>query len=204
LYSALEHIARSLWLSQYDPSNLMAILHTAYFDASGKKDAHSSTTVAGAVASARKWYRFDGAWTAVLKEEGVREFHATDFAASLGEYKEWKGDKPRRSQFLRRLIEIIRNSANKLFVATVEMDGWNSVNEEYLLEEFFLSPFALAGYSVVDLVLQWREKRNKRRKLEIIFEDGDDLSDWRGLKNSAPVWMWFPSAYPKRKQFLVK
>jgi hypothetical protein len=182
MYSALEHIAKSLWLSQYEPDNFMAILHTAYFDASGKKDAHPSITVAGAVASLRKWGSFEAAWSRVLKDEGVKEFHATDFAASLGEYKGWRGDKTRRSNFLGRLIEIIRDSTNKLFVATVEMDGWNSVNEEYLLEEYCFSPFALAGYSVIDLVLQWREKRKKRRSLEIIFEDGEDLPDWRGLK----------------------
>lgn len=160
----------------------MAILHTAYFDASGKKDSHPSVTVAGSVASARKWERFEGEWNAVLKKHHVKEFHATDFAASLGEYKDWKGDTEKRSSFLRSLVAIIHKTASKLFIVTVEMEAWNSVNKEYLLEEYFFSPFALAGYSVVDLVLRWHEKRKKRRKLEIIFEDGEDLQDWRGLK----------------------
>lgn len=182
MYSNIEHLARILWLGDYSSENLMAILHTAYFDASGKKDSHPSVTVAGSVASARKWERFEVAWNAVLKKHHVKEFHATDFASSEGEYKGWKGDKPKRSQFLSSLIEIVKNTANKLFIVTVEIDAWNAINEEYLLEEYFFSPFALAGYSVVDLVLQWREKRKKRRKLEIIFEDGEDLEDWRGLR----------------------
>ena len=160
----------------------MAMLYTAYFDASGKKDRHASITVAGSVASGRKWYRFIEEWTTVLNGEDVTEFHATDFAASLGEYKGWKGDTVRRSSFLKKLINIIRRTANKFFIVTVEMDAWNSVNKEYLLEEYFFNPFALAGYCVVDLLLQWQEKRNTRRNLKIIFEDGDDLQDWRGLK----------------------
>ena len=180
--SALEHIARMLWLNAYHGDNLMALLYTGFFDASGKKDSHASVTVAGAVASARKWYRFEQEWVAVLKSEGVTDFHATDFAASLGEYKQWKGDTRRRSTFLKRLVEIIRRTVNKIFIVTVEMDAWNSVNKEYLLEEYFFSPFALAGYCVVDLLLQWQERREKRRNLKIIFEDGDDLQDWRGLK----------------------
>jgi hypothetical protein len=199
MYSALDHLARSLWLGRYDRDNLMALLHTAYFDASGKKDAHPSVTVAGAVASCKKWNRFNEEWAAVLKQERVKEFHATDFAASLGEYESWKGDKPRRSQFLRRLIEIIRQNVNKLFIATVEMDGWSSVNKEYLLEEYFFSPFALAGYSVTDLVLQWREKREKRRRLEIIFEDGEDLLDWRGLKKLCAGLDVIPERLSKEK-----
>ncbi len=86
----------------------MTMLHTAYFDASGKKDAQASVTVAGCVASARKWERFHGAWRGVLEEYKVTEFHATDFAASLGEYKEWKGNTTKRSGFLKGLIEIVQ------------------------------------------------------------------------------------------------
>jgi hypothetical protein len=160
----------------------MALLHTAYFDASGKKDSHASVTVAGSVASCRKWDRFLREWGKVLEDYGVTEFHATDFAASLGEYKGWKGATTKRSGFMKRLIEIVKKTVNKLFIVTVEVEAWNSVNKDYLLEEYFFSPFALAGYSVTDLVLQWREKRQKRRKLEVIFEDGEDLQDWRGLK----------------------
>ncbi len=67
----------------------MGLLSAAYFDASGKQERHSFVTVAGATSPIKKWIRFEGQWRQVLKEEGVSEFHATDFAASEGEYKDW-------------------------------------------------------------------------------------------------------------------
>jgi hypothetical protein len=158
-YSSLDHVARSLWLNVYHKDNLMAMLYSAYFDASGKQDVHPSITVAGAVAPLKKWESFCVAWSKILAEEGVTEFHATDFAASLDQYEGWKGDKPRRSAFLKRLGTVIKNHANKFFIVTVEIEAWKSVNEKYLLSEIFQSPFALGGYSVVRLVKKWAERK---------------------------------------------
>lgn len=80
---------------------------------------------------------------------------------------------------------------------TVEVEAWTLVNREYLLEDYFFSPFALAGYSVVDLVLQWREKREKRRRLAIVFEDGEDVQDWRGLRKLCDGFDLVPERLPK-------
>ena len=177
----------------------MAMLYAAYFDASGKKDAHVSITVAGAVAPLKKWESFNTAWSKVLEDEDVSEFHATDFAASMGEYKAWKGDKPRRSAFLKRLGDIIKTHTNKFFIVTVEMDAWRSVNEKYLLSEIFQSPYALGGYSVVRLVKKWAERKEIKSPIEFIFEDGDEEAAWVGLKKLCARSKVVPIRLPKSK-----
>jgi hypothetical protein len=75
----------------------MGLLSAAYFDASGKQKGYSFLTVAGAVSPIKKWIRFEKQWMQALNDEGVTQFHATDFAASQGEYEAWKGDKQRQN-----------------------------------------------------------------------------------------------------------
>jgi hypothetical protein len=99
---------------------------SAYFDASGK-EGFPFITIAGAVSPIKKWIRFERDWSEILETHDVTEFHATDFAASLGEYKGWKGDKTRRSGFLRKLIAVLKKNTNKLFTLTVDMEAWEAV-----------------------------------------------------------------------------
>jgi hypothetical protein len=169
----------------------MGMFYTAYFDASGKHTKkYRILSVAGALAPIKKWIRFEQQWNEVLKNEGLSEFHATDFHASQGEYKDWKGDKERRSKFLNKLKIIVENNTNKLFSVSVELDAWDEVNKEYYLEEILQSPYALAGLFVVDQTLGWA-KRKGTKNLKIVFEDGDE--GWGGLvklciqRNVVPV-----------------
>src|SRR6266478_9105822 len=106
----------------------MAMHCAAYFDASGKREGYPFLSVAGASSPIEKWILFEKLWLGALRDEGVTEFHATDFAASQGEYKDWKGDKPRRSAFLKRLGKIIKDNVNKLYIVTVEMAVWDDVD----------------------------------------------------------------------------
>jgi hypothetical protein len=121
------------------------VLHAAYFDASSDRADFPVLTVTGAVAPVKKWIRFEHQWRTALAVENVSEFHATDFHASKGEYRNWKGDTVRRGAFLRRLQKIIKDNTNKLFIASVELEAWAEVNQEYCLEEFFHSPYASGG-----------------------------------------------------------
>lgn len=176
-HSAIEHLARVIWLGRYSEANLMGMLYAAYFDASGKKG-FPFVTVAGAGSSVKKWIQFEEEWNAVLKAHGVTEFHATDFAASLGEYKGWKGDKTRRSGFLRQLIAVLKKNTNKLFSVTVDVEAWEAVNAHSCLEEYFYSPYALTGFGAVAQCLKWA-KRKEAKHPEFIFEEGDQ--GWEGL-----------------------
>jgi hypothetical protein len=157
----------------------MAMLsYTAYFDLSGEHSGFPVISVAGAVAPVKKWIRFEHEWNAALNKEGIKEFHATDFAASRGEFKNWENDKPRRGRFLNVLGEIMRRNTNKFAMASMEMEEWDSVNKDYQLEEKYHSPYAMCGCRVVLEIKEWSRK-NKRPHVEYIFEDGD--KGWGGL-----------------------
>lgn len=174
----------------------MALFYAAYFDASGKPSGYPVLSVGGAVASINKWQRFERDWGKILEREGVKEFHATDFAASQGEYKGWKGDKPRRSKFLTDLGEVTKKNINKLFMVNVEIEAWNEVNHEYVLEEVFHNPYALCGYTAIRQILKWaRSKRLPLSRLRIVFEDGDD--GWEGLVKLAKRNNVVPIRLPK-------
>lgn len=174
----------------------MAMLYAAYFDASGKRKGYAVLTIAGALSPVKKWIRFEKQWKAVLHAEGVKEFHATDFHASQGEYVGWKGDRERRSRFLTQLVEIIKTNTNKLFSVSIELAAWNAIDSEYCFRERFHSPYALAGFTVIDQTLKWA-KRKRVKPPEFIFEDGDD--GWEGLVKLC-VWDKItPIRLPKEK-----
>jgi hypothetical protein len=195
---SVEHIAKAIWLSRYSRENIMGMLFAAYFDASGKEDTFTFLTVGGAGSPVKKWIRFEKQWSDVLRREGVSEFHATDFASSKGEYKGWKGDKARRSKFVCDLSKIIKENTNKLFLATVEMEAWRDVNNEYCLEEFFCSPYSLAGFTVVEQAMKWAQNKRVGTPLKIFFEDGD--KGWGGLRKLCITHKHFePIRLPKKE-----
>jgi hypothetical protein len=123
----------------------MVLLYAAYFDASGEAEGYAVLTIAGAVAPVKKWIRFETQWTDILHAEGVTEFHATDFASSQGEYVGWKGDKERRSNFLSRLIAVVKTNTNKLFSVSVELGcgQLHSLPSGALLLSLMLLPVSL-------------------------------------------------------------
>ena len=174
----------------------MAMLYAAYFDASGKNEGYPVLTVAGAVAPVKKWIRFERDWNRILQAEQVTEFHATDFAASAGDYAGWKGDKTRRSAFLARLIEVVKNNTNKLFSVSVELASWRKIDREYYLSEHFYSPYALAAFTVMTQTMYWA-KSKRVKPPEFVFEDGDD--GWHGLLALAKWLNVVPIRLPKVK-----
>jgi hypothetical protein len=198
VYSSIECIAKVMLLARYSEDTPMALLSAAYFDASGKQEGYPFLTVVGAASPIKKWIRFENQWSKALRNEGVSEFHATDFSASLGEYREWKGDKVRRSAFLKQLLKIIEHNVNKLFLATIEMRVWREVNREYCVEEFFHSPYALAGFTVTSQAIRWAGHKKVPLPFKIVFEDGDE--GWGGLTQLCKKYNHFePIRLPKKE-----
>lgn len=175
------------------------MLYSCYFDASGKSQTHEFMTIGGAGSTAEKWGQFEKEWSQILKREGVSEFHATDFAASLGEYKGWKGDKGRRSHFIRDLIAVAQKYTNKLFTGTIATSDWRYVNTRYALKEHFFCPYAYVGFGLASQAVSWAKRRKVAdAKFLVAFEDGDE--GWGGLKNLCMRYLGFePIRLPKRQ-----
>jgi hypothetical protein len=172
-YSFIEHLARSVLFAQYSDDALIAMF-TAYFDASGHPDRRSVLTVAGFVSTVKKWTRFDTEWNAILKSEGVKVFHMTDFVSSQGEFAVgWKGETDKRRVFIERLVACLKKNVNKAFRATVVLTDYQEANESYQLEEFVGPPYSFCSMVCVYTLRRWAARKNGLRKTLYYFEDGD-------------------------------
>ena len=89
----------------------------SYGDTSGTQSSPDGKTLVsvGVVATDTRWERFDGRWMAMMREFGVTELHMRDFAHSTGQYKLWKGDEPKRAEFLRRLTALAKGAITPVF-----------------------------------------------------------------------------------------
>ena len=72
------------------------------------------------------------------------------------------------------------------------------MNKEYLLDEMFHSPYAMAGFSVSLYTLTWATKKKVAKPFKIFFEDGDE--GWEGLKDLCNKHLKFdPIRIPKKE-----
>jgi hypothetical protein len=172
-YNCLHHIVRSILLSEYR-DNVPIAMFTAYFDASGTKR-KTVLTVAGFVSRINKWTRFDEEWKEILDAYGVSRFHMTDFASSGGEFQGWKGKSFQRREFIEKLVSCIKRNTNKGFAASVIVEDFNRVNEEYPLAENAGLPFALCARTCTGMLKKWAMRKNLDfGRIMVFFEDGDE------------------------------
>lgn len=141
-----------------------------YFDASGTANT-DVLVMAGYVSDAKKWDRFDHHWKAILDRESVKCFHMTDCVSGQGEYKGW--DSERRRQFINDLAECARKYTNKRFSASVVINDYNLVDNEYELHEYVGYPYVLCGISCIGHVRAWAKRHKLKAAPQFVFEDGD-------------------------------
>ena len=109
------------------------MLH-AYLDDSGTHADSPWCVVAGYFGSERHWKRFDREWQIALESEGVEEFHANRFWASVGgndipEYRGWSRE--RSNRFVGRLLDVIGSSHRISPVCcAVLMEEWHKLAKD--------------------------------------------------------------------------
>lgn len=85
---------RSLGLSQSIPPSILrgkwVVVLTCYLDDSGKDPQNRITTIAGFVAKAEHWEKFETAVEPLFAEYGVRVLHAKDLHHTIEEFAEWR------------------------------------------------------------------------------------------------------------------
>lgn len=168
-----EHLARSVLFSHYKDDAIVTMF-SAYFDASGHPSDGKALTVAGFASTVKKWARFEVEWNAILKSEGIKIFHMTDFVSSKEEFAVgWKGETDRRRLFVERLAMCLKRNVNKSFRTTLLLDGYNAANKVYRVEERLGHPYALCCMMCSFTLRQWAKKKNAERRLLYYFEDGD-------------------------------
>jgi hypothetical protein len=144
-----------------------------YCDASGSEH-QLITVVGGALASADQWSVFRPRWNEALALDGIKIFHANDYAHSFGEFtKGWKGNEPRRRAFARRLLSVLAGTLQWWSGVAVRQTEYNKADAIYELRENF-QPFALCAETSIDLALKWRDgKHLDYLPLKYFFESGD-------------------------------
>jgi hypothetical protein len=146
-------------------------MYSAYFDESGTDGSSESTVVAGYVASDEQWQNFEWAWRRALDDAEVSRFHMRDFAHSLREFKDWRGDEDRRVMFLRQLIDIIRRNTRHGFSNAVIMRDYQLLNRKYQLAER-TSPYVICAVTCAADIARWCKAREYVDPVNLVFEDG--------------------------------
>jgi uncharacterized protein DUF3800 len=92
---------------RWEPERLFMI-YTAYFDESGTHAGATISTVAGFIASARQWRKYEKRTGRLFKQYGVKVFHAIDVRRGKGDFKGWMVD--RKIEFLDEFQHIINET----------------------------------------------------------------------------------------------
>ena len=197
-YSFMEHLARSVLFSKYREDYLMAMFtsYTAYFDAAGhpkkmdpanlhqRDPKYTVMTVAGFVSTVNKWTRFDTEWNAILKSEGIKIFHMTDFVSSEGEFRTgWRGETDKRRVFINHLAACLKKNVNKSFRVTLLLNDYDEVNQIFKIEEVLGLSYSVCARSCLDMLYRWAQRKKAENKTLCYFEKGD--LDWGNLDAKA-------------------
>src|SRR5262249_7918063 len=103
--SALQHLARVIWVGHFSYDNLFAMLAT-YCDASGGKD-QPMMVVAGYVSTLGAWQAFHSNWKLVLAKYDIPYFHMKEFAHFRGPFEGWQAKEGTRRNLLSDLASVI-------------------------------------------------------------------------------------------------
>ena len=207
-YSPIQHLAYALFLNHNPHERFFVMLnsYTAYFDASGTKQA-KLIVVAGYIASVHDWLIFEKEWKMVLEKVGVPHFHMKKFTACRKPFdnKKWRREQYRKD-FLERLIGVIARNVDYGPINILSIADWETVNKEYCMQEERMTPFSIAGCMAITGAYQWcKDNAVPSNKVKFIFEDGDeDKGDlmywckrcWKFTPIFEPKYLDEPTSYP--------
>lgn len=97
-----------------------------YFDESGAED-KPVFSVAGFVAGAGRWSRFEHHWNKELDRYDVDAFHMTDFECREGEFRDKDWTNEERTEFIRQLAHHIKNTVAVGVGYSVIVDDFRAV-----------------------------------------------------------------------------
>jgi hypothetical protein len=146
---------------------------TSYFDES-YDERFRMTFVCGWVTTAEQWQEFEYGWRLLLAKYDVPYFHMREYAHSIGPFAKWKGKEGTRRAFMRDAAQIIVDTIQRGFVCGVSNEMFEEYDRVFELRSKFRSPYALAGRTCANLVVEWASTPTTfpRNDIEYVFEDG--------------------------------
>lgn len=171
-YSAFRHFASAVGLNK---EGTFFVMFNLYCDAANGGNP-TFVVVGGWLSSFVRWERFEVDWRLLLARYDVPYFHMKEFSQSRGPFASWEGNEPKRSHFLGQAVSIIQSHVEFGVSCFVSLDVFESVNQNFMLEETFGCPYALAGRHCVARANEYLRRTRAGRLPEIayVFDDGDE------------------------------
>ena len=171
-YSPVLHLA-SIESPRGDWDRVLLTMLTACFDASGSEHDQQYLVVAGFISSISDWLSFEEAWEKRLQEDGIRCFHAVEFAQSFGEFEHgWKNDESRRRRLSGDLMVIIQKHVYRKFGEVIVNSELSRISQE-IRKAFLINAYSLAGRTCVGKAGSWANSGCRGVQVGYVFESGD-------------------------------
>lgn len=145
----------------------------AYFDAGGDQVDQRYLVVAGFVAPLTSWDEFEKRWRDRLAADGLKYFHAVEFAHSRKEFDGWRDDEQRRRNLLSDLMEIIKTHVSRKFSNVIINNALNANISGLTKKRFHINAYSLAGRTCAARLREWMTLERWNTSVELIFEQGD-------------------------------
>lgn len=150
---------------------------TGCFDGAGKEqDASASTdvvVVAGFAGMAGAWSAFHEKWTARLLQDGLKTFHAVDFAQFRREFKKgWRDNEPRRRALTRDLMDIIIEHGLRKFGNITPLGAYRTIDTK-LRKTLLLDAYVMGAPCVAGDLNFYAIENGMGRNVRYVFEKGD-------------------------------
>jgi len=150
------------------------VMYSTYYDASGSQNlADKPLVVVGLLSTEEKWLKCEREWDQALEEFEVPYLHMKEFAPGAGPFESWKDDKPRRAEFLERLIKVLKRRVNIVFQYRLVPEIFRKLDLEYTLTEEWGGPYALICGITIRVADDWFERHYPGDRLKHIVEKGD-------------------------------
>jgi hypothetical protein len=108
------------------------LYHVAYMDETGHAadDSQKFCGMAGFLAPAYKWEKFESNWNTVLKEFHIPYFHMKEYAHSKGVFKGWEKDEAKRKDLFNKLLNKIAAIRPVPMGSITSLEGFRSLSQE--------------------------------------------------------------------------
>jgi hypothetical protein len=164
---SLKHLVHSVWGS-WKGRKLMAI-YTGYFDESGHETAELFV-FGGVVLDVENPTKFEEDWLTAISP--LTYLHTSAFYGGHDDFTKWNdlGWKWKRD-LLQRASCVIAKHSFQTFSIALDMDSYNRVNKELILNEAIGKPYSLCARFASVQIGQWSGRYNIPDRIKMVFED---------------------------------
>lgn len=141
--------------------------------------------LAGYLAEANAWIDFGRRWRRVLRDNGVKVFHMTDFERGIPPY-DW--GKRKRESFIVRLLRIIGETAMFGTMSAIVRRDLDALSKQD--RNKFGNIYRYCAITCMARICQWLDEQDIKESVDYVFELGDD--------GQGPFWVMINEVIHRR------